>query len=939
MSDVFISYSRRDKVFTQKLYEALKASGREIWADWDSIPAASDWFAEIKDGLEKADTIVFVLSPEWLKSNECRKEYDHAVLMGKRLLPILYQMVDPKDVPAELAKINWVYMRDTDDFDAAFQVLSDAMNTDIEWVKAHTRIQVRAIEWDKKNRDHSFLLRGNDLTDGEQFIAQGAQKVPEPTPLHGEYVIASRKDATRRQRMTLVGVSVALIVSVALGIVAFFQRQIAVAAQAEAVKERDRAVAAEATAEQERDRADLNAKVAVSRELAASSLNSLSVDPEQSLLLGLQSIATTNEAGQPVQSMSEDALRRAVQASRIRKTFVGTPGEAYYVDVNSDGTQIASAGMGKAVDVWDISGKRLLTLSGFSDEVDSVVFSPDDSKLLTASANTAILWDVATGNKLVEFNGHEDSVTEAIFSPDGRTVATASSDGTAKVWNAETGEELLTLTGHQTELSGVAFSPDGSRIATIDFDGYLYIWDAASGNSLLSRSSGVDYTLYDVEYSPDGRYLILANNNLETILLDAKTLQEVSHQNVHTDTVSHVSFSPDGRFVASASPDNTVVVVDVDTNKALFRLEDAGDVNSVEYTPDGKYLVTGDQQGEVKVWDANPVSGYDTIGLRPHTARIDGMEFSPDGEHYVTAAWDNKAFIWSLNDQSSIELVGHQGAIQDVAYSQDGKKIITGSFDGKVIIWDAQTGDPLLTLSKEDQWVTAVSFSNDGKLAVGGLEDSTVVVWDATSGDELKVLTSDQLYVYITEAKFSPDGKTLAVVSDAKYVVLWDVASWTQKAAFASHTDFIKGLAYSPDGTHIVTGSYDTTAIVWDAKTGEPLLTLSGHSQGINDVAYSPDGRLIATASVDGTAKLWDANTGQLLVTHQAPNDQVLSVAFSQDGKYLATGSEVGTVRFYYVNFDDVYSLAKERITRTFTVQECQNYLHEQACPVDVPQP
>ena len=206
MTDVFISYSRRDKVFTQKLVESLQTANREVWADWDSIPAASDWTAEIRQGIEEADSVVFVLSPEWVKSNECRKEMDHSIKMGKRLLPILHIMpADGQEVPSELAKLNWVYMRDTDDFSKAFQTLLSAMDADLDWIKTHTRIQVRALEWEKKNHSASFALRGEDLIEGEQFIASGMNKSPAPTQLQSEYILASRKDATRRQRRTLAG--------------------------------------------------------------------------------------------------------------------------------------------------------------------------------------------------------------------------------------------------------------------------------------------------------------------------------------------------------------------------------------------------------------------------------------------------------------------------------------------------------------------------------------------------------------------------------------------------------------------------------------------------------------------------------------------------------------------------------------------------------------
>ena len=957
MSDVFISYSRRDKVFTQKLYEALRDSGREIWADWDSIPAASDWFAEIKDGVEKANTIVFVLSPEWLKSNECRKEYDHAVAMGKRLLPILYQVVDPKEVPSELAKINWVYMRDTDDFGQAFQTLSAAMDTDLEWVKTHTRIQIRAIEWDKKSRDHSFLLRGNDLTDGEQFIAQGAQKSPEPTVLHGEYVLASRKDATRRQRMTLAGVTVALVVSVALGIVAFFQRQAAVAARADAVVERDRAVAAEKIAEDERDRADVNAEVAYSRELAAASLNSLNHDPELSLLLGLQSVAITDKTGMPIQPMSEDALRRSVQTSRIRKTWLANSGSVLDIAISPDGTKIASASDDLTVKIWDLSGKLLLTIPDFSEEVDSVVFSPDGSQILTSSGQEAVAWDAVTGEKLVEYKGHVSYVVQAVYSPDGKFIATASSDATAIMWDALSGESLVVLGGHETELSDIAYSPDGEMIASTDYNGAMYVWSTSSKSLLYMLSEGEGSVILDVEFSPDGKYILISDNYFQTIVLVAQTGKVISAQNVHTDFVTNAVVSPDGAFMASASTDNTVVVSSItasavlfgqsisadpdyiDISKVMFRFTDSTDINTMIYTPDGKYLITGNDEGQIKIWDANPISDYEVSGFRPHTARIDGMEFSPDGEHYVTVARDGKAFIWSLTDQSSIELVGHQNVIQDVAFSSDGMQIITGGYDGHAIIWDAKTGDKLLTLSKDDQLVTGVNFSPDGKLAVGSLGDNTVVVWDAVSGDEVRVLQSKDMYAYINELAFSPDGKTLAVSSDAGFVVLWDVATWNQIDVLAGHTDWVKGLDYSSGGTHMVTASYDTTAIIWDVATRTPVLKLEGHSQGVNDVTYSPDDTLVATASVDGTAKLWNANTGELLVTYQTSADQILSVAFSADGKYLATGSETGVVRIYYVYAEDALELAKSRITRTFTEEECLKDLHEEACPANLPQP
>ncbi len=417
MNDVFISYSRRDKVFTQKLYEALKAVNREVWADWDSIPAASDWDAEIKQGIQETNSVLFVLSPEWIKSNECRKELVHAAAMGKRLFPILYLPVDPNDVPPELAKINWVYMRDSDDFDKAFQTLCSAIDTDLDWIKTHTRIQVRAVEWEKKNRSASFALRGEDLTEGEQFIAGAANKNPVPTSLQSEYILASRKDATKRQRQTLAGVTVALVVSIALGVVAFFQRQ-------EAVKQRQEAVR--------------QAQVSRVGELAAQSVSLREKNFLLSLLLGVEAWKHTGGLFDSVQAQS--ALLDNAQTNPQLEKF----------------------------------------LRGHSDWVSNVAFSPDGKTLASGSAdNTIILWDVASRQPIGQpLSAHSDYVLSVAFSPDGKTLASASNDQTIILWDVASRQPIgQPLSGHSSAVFSVAFSPDGKTLASGSLDNTIILWN------------------------------------------------------------------------------------------------------------------------------------------------------------------------------------------------------------------------------------------------------------------------------------------------------------------------------------------------------------------------------------------------------------------------------------------------------------------------------
>ena len=156
-NDAFISYSRKDKEFVKALDTAFKKNNREIWVDWEDIPLGADFLKEIYSGIEAANNFVFIISPDSVASEYCGKEIVHAIEQNKRLIPILRREVDPKTVHPKMAALNWIFFRENDDFDQAFQSLLKAIDTDLEYIKAHTRLQIRALEWDQKKRNPSRL--------------------------------------------------------------------------------------------------------------------------------------------------------------------------------------------------------------------------------------------------------------------------------------------------------------------------------------------------------------------------------------------------------------------------------------------------------------------------------------------------------------------------------------------------------------------------------------------------------------------------------------------------------------------------------------------------------------------------------------------------------------------------------------------------------------
>ena len=209
MADVFISYSRKDIDFVHRVFDVLTARDRDPWADWQDIPPTADWLDEIYQGIEAADSFLFVISPDSVISEICTLEIEHAIKHNKRLVLVVWK--DASDVHQSMSAHNWVSLREEDDFEANFKLLIDALDTDLEYVKEHTRLLTRALEWDQNNRTRGLALSKQELQVAERWLTQGLSTEPKPTDLHGEYVDFSRTAVNRFQRLMISSVTVAFV--------------------------------------------------------------------------------------------------------------------------------------------------------------------------------------------------------------------------------------------------------------------------------------------------------------------------------------------------------------------------------------------------------------------------------------------------------------------------------------------------------------------------------------------------------------------------------------------------------------------------------------------------------------------------------------------------------------------------------------------------------
>jgi WD40 repeat protein len=380
-------------------------------------------------------------------------------------------------------------------------------------------------------------------------------------------------------------------------------------------------------------------------------------------------------------------------------------------------------------------------------------------------------------------------------------------------------------------------------------------------------------------------------------------------------------------------------VWDVATGESLLTL--AGHtigVDQVAFTPDGDRLLTGGADGTARLWDISPTGGRDWLTVPGPALRQGGVSFSPDGTSFAVPGQVTGVTIRDVDTGAKIiTLKGHDATIRRMAFSPDGTRLAGASGSGQgntwvktVPIWDVTTGELVMTLRGHTDAVNAVAYSPDGRrLATGGV-DGTVRLWDALSGKELHAI---HVGSPVPALAFSPDGRWLVSGDDGDtFLIVWDADTLERRGELRGHTNTIQDVAFGPAG-QVVTASWDGTARIWDLASRRVLATLRGHSGPILGVAVSPDGALVATASLDGTAKLWDLGTGREVFTLFGHDTVVNTVAFSPDGRFLATASGDGTVALHLLPIDELRKLARERLTRTLTDEECRQYLHAGKCP------
>jgi Tol biopolymer transport system component len=285
-------------------------------------------------------------------------------------------------------------------------------------------------------------------------------------------------------------------------------------------------------------------------------------------------------------------------------------------------------------------------LSGHTEDVLAVAFSPDGKTLASASDDhTVRLWDVAGERPVAVLDDYPDKVGAVAFSPDGRILAAGGLGGTVQLWDTSTRRPITSFKSGGISVQDLAFSPDGKALAVAGNVGVtVQLW-SVSGRRFVAEYGNPAWPGDSVAFSPDGTMLAATGNGAPKMLWDVRTRRLISDFDDRTDFA--VAFSRDGKTVASGGEDGKVNLWSVATKRVTGTFDDPRNVvQALAYSPDGKYLAAGDGDGTTWLWD---LATNKATAFKARVRTVYSVAFSPDGKTLASAhGYDNKVRLWKV---------------------------------------------------------------------------------------------------------------------------------------------------------------------------------------------------------------------------------------------------------------------------------------------------
>ncbi len=293
--------------------------------------------------------------------------------------------------------------------------------------------------------------------------------------------------------------------------------------------------------------------------------------------------------------------------------------------------------------------QRIQTLTGHSDEVNTLAFNSPETTLVSGSDDKTInIWKLKNRTKIRTLRGHKGIVYSVAINADGQTLVSGSGDKTIKIWNINTNKEINTLSGHKGLVNSVAISPDGKIIASGSYDKTIKLWNLTTGQEIKTLDA-YNSAVLSVAFTPTNNQLVSAGADRKISVWNLNTYTKIRTLEGHKADVNAIAISPNGDFLASVDDNKNIKVWKLNIGKEIRPLEGhLGDVNAVAFSPDGKKIATGSDDKTVKIW--NLETGEEIDSLNGNSGKVYAVAFSPDGKTLVSGNENKTIKIWRINN-------------------------------------------------------------------------------------------------------------------------------------------------------------------------------------------------------------------------------------------------------------------------------------------------
>lgn len=925
MYDVFISYSRRDSDFVNKVVKYFDRENIKYYRDTKDLPPAVIWRDELKDAIIDADNLIFIISPDSISSKYCKIELEFADECKKRLIPVVCRTADKRKIPKSLSK--WQFLRiDEDDDDKLFRKILKVIQKEQEWYNQGTDYLRRAENRNADPETSGFLAR-EELAAARQWIEKGSKMEQGPLDLQIRYIQESEafhlKEAERLQ--------------------------------------------------------ELYSK-ALARQLAAQA--EVMIDQRGSLLELGTLLAVESMRRLPTLE-GDHAIRKALflLPKKISKVDFRKKHKIRDIVFSTDGQLIAILYGENDIRIHEcITGKEITHIK--PDDSQKLLFSPAMDSILTLG-KIAIVWNIRNGQKIVQIP--QKGIRDAAFSQDGGFLATIGTDNTTRLWDTANWENFAKYQ-NQELMHFVAVAPDAKEIITWNND-YAQVFRSPGRSESkidFALNSGIRFM-----YSPDGNYLSQVNaGQYSATLFDINSREQILFEERHWNTAfsgngeyyalaspewdAHVYYLPSiwqaGHYW---EPNAQAIMIRKHIRRRVScrrgnSVHHDNSVNTVALSHHGKYLGTTSRDHTARVWES--IRGREVLRL---LEEVEGSLFNlvfHRNEKFVTGRGEKGFRTWEITGHRQVVELAHGDAVIGISFSKNGQYIATVSQDRTCRVWSVPDGNEVQRLQINSEFFnTRASLNHDGsklllnqrnildvasgkiigqipqnevngllvvgdnwRFAAQSRKDGSIIIIDLKTENEIAHLTA--VKEPIKSIAVNENARLAAIVTGKNGFSLW---SWkTGKEIKKMARDIkVRKLKFSPSGTKLVITDEDDKAAVeiWDAKRNQNIRRISQETE-VTSASFGPSENHLVTTSVDFSARVWELATGNQVAQfkHDA---NVVTAEFSPDGMYVASagGRSDRSVRLWFWQPEDLIAEACSRLSRDLTKDEWEQYLGKES--------